>query len=115
MHTRRFTRGTAVVAAVAGMALTFGSGPANADPTQDTAFLALVQQLNIPLPNPDDAITVAQQICKTVADGRVEPAPTVRGIRSKLVSEGLSKDQATQLIWGAVGIYCPEYRPLVGR
>ena len=117
MPARRFPRG-ALVAAIAtaglGVAVTFGSGLAHATP-EDDAFIGIVKQLNIPVPSPDDAVQVGRGICSAMDAGRVEPAPTVRGVVSSLRSKGLDKGQSVGLLRGAVSVYCPQYTALVAR
>jgi hypothetical protein len=103
-----------IAAAGLSVAVTFGCGSAHATP-EDDAFIAIVKQLNIPVPSPDDAIQVGRGICSAMDAGRVEPAPTVRGVISSLRSKGLDKGQAVGLLRGAVSVYCPQYTALVAR
>ena len=117
MLTRRFPRGASVAAvAAAGLyvAVTFGSGLAHATP-EDDAFIGIVKQLNIPVPSPDEAIQVGRGICSAMDAGRIEPAPTIRGVVSSLRSKGLDKGQSVGLLRGAVTVYCPQYSALVAR
>ncbi len=117
MLTRGFPRGALVATiAAAGLstAITFGSGSAHASP-EDDAFISIVKQLNIPVPSTDDAIQVGRGICSALDAGKVEPAPTVRGVVSSLRSKGLDKGQSVGLLRGAVSVYCPQYRALVAR
>jgi hypothetical protein len=117
MPTSRFPRGASaatIAAAIFGVALAIGSGSAHATP-EDDAFIGIVKQLDIPLPSPYDAIGVGRGICTAMDAGRIEPAPTVRGIISSLKSKGLDKGQSVGLLRGAVGIYCPQYTALVAR
>ncbi len=117
MLTRRFPR-AALVATIAAaslsVAITFGYGSAHATP-EDDAFIGIVKQLNIPVPSPDDAIKVGRGICTAMDAGRVEPAPTVRGVISSLMSKGLDKGQSVGLLRGAISVYCPQYTALVAR
>lgn len=117
MLTRRFPT-AALVATIAAtclsLAMTFGSGSAHATP-EDDAFISIVKQLNIPVPSTDDAIQVGRGICSALDAGKVEPAPTVRGVVSSLMSKGLDKGQSVGLLRGAVSVYCPQYRALVAR
>lgn len=114
MRTRR-TLIAAISAACLSGALAFGYGSAHATTPEDDVFLSIVKQLNIPMPNPDDAIQVGRGICSAMDAGRVEPAPTVRGIVNSLTSKGLEKSQAIGLLRGAVSVYCPQYGALVSR
>jgi hypothetical protein len=117
MLTRRYSRGAlvmAIAAASLSVALTFGNGLAHATP-EDDAFVGIVKQLNIPVPSPDEAIQVGRGICSAMDAGRIEPAPTIRGVVNSLKSKGLDKGQSVGLLRGAVSIYCPEYSSLVAR
>jgi hypothetical protein len=117
MLTRRFPRGALVAtiaAASLSVAITFGYGSAHATP-EDDAFISIVKQLNIPVPSPDDAIQVGRGICTAMDAGRVEPAPTVRGVISSLMSKGLDKGQSVGLLRAAISVYCPQYTALVAR
>lgn len=105
----------AISAASLSVAVAVGYGTAHATTPEDDAFLSIVKQLNIPVPSPDDAIQVGRGICTALDAGKVEPAPTVRGIVSSLTSKGLEKSQAVGLLRGAVSVYCPQYRALVAR
>jgi hypothetical protein len=117
MLTRRFPRG-ALVATIAAASLsvanTFGYGSAHATP-EDDAFVSIVKQLNIPVPSSDDAIQVGRGICSAMDAGRIEPAPTIRGVISSLRSKGLDKGQSVGLLRGAISVYCPQYSALVAR
>jgi hypothetical protein len=117
MLTPRFQRGALVAtfaAASLSVAITFGCGSAHATP-EDDAFIAIVKQLNIPVPSTDDAVQVGRGICSALDAGKVEPAPTVRGVVNSLRSKGLDKGQSVGLLRGAVSVYCPQYRALVAR
>lgn len=117
MLTRRFPRGALVAtiaAASLGVAITVGSGSAHASP-EDDAFIGIVKQLNIPMPSTDDAIQVGRSICTAMDAGRIEPAPTIRGVISSLRSKGLDKGQSVGLLRGAISVYCPQYTALVAR
>ncbi len=117
MLTPRFPRWPLVATIAAGslsVAITFGCGSAHASP-EDDAFVSIVKQLNIPVASPDDAIQVGRGICSAMDAGKVEPAPTIRGIVSRLTSQGLEKGQSVGLLRGAVSVYCPEYSALVAR
>jgi hypothetical protein len=118
MLTRRFPRGALVAtiaAASLSVATTFGYGSAHATTPEDDAFISIVKQLNIPMPSPDDAIQVGRGICSAMDAGRIEPAPTIRGVISSLMSKGLDKGQSVGLLRGAVSVYCPQYTSLVAR
>jgi hypothetical protein len=115
--TRRFPRGAlvaAIAAASLSLAVTFGSGLAHATP-EDDAFVGIVKQLNIPVPSPDEAVQVGRGICSALDAGRIEPAPTIRGVVNSLRSKGLDKGQSVGLLRGAVSVYCPQYSALVAR
>jgi hypothetical protein len=115
--TRRFPRGAsvaAIAAASASLAVIFGSGLAHATP-EDDAFVGIVKQLNIPVPSPDEAVQVGRGICSALDAGRIEPAPTIRGVVNSLRSKGLDKGQSVGLLRGAVSVYCPQYSALVAR
>lgn len=117
MPTRRFPRAAlaaTIAAASLSAAITFGCGSAHATP-EDDAFISIVEQLNIPVPSPDEAIQVGRAICTAMDEGRIEPAPTVRGVISSLMSKGLDKGQSVGLLRGAVSVYCPRYSALVAR
>ena len=117
MLTRRFPRGALVAtiaAASLSVAITFGYGSAHATP-EDDAFISIVEQLNIPMPSTDEAVQVGRGICKAMDAGKIEPAPTVRGVISSLMSQGLDKGQSVGLLRGAVSVYCPQYTALVSR
>jgi hypothetical protein len=118
MPTRRFPKAalTATIAAASlSVAMTFGYGSAHATPDEDAAFLAIVKQLNIPVPDPDQAIQVGQGVCTAMDSGRIEPAPTIRSVINTLMSKGLDKGQSVGLLRGAISVYCPQYSPLVAR
>jgi len=104
----------AIATASLSVAVTVGTGSANATP-EDDAFVGIVKQLNIPVPSTDDAVQVGRGICSAMDAGRVEPAPTVRGVVSSLRSKGLDKGQSVGLLRGAVSVYCPQYTALVAR
>lgn len=87
---------------------------ASASPADD-AFVSALKTLNVPTASDDAAIQIGHNVCAAVDAGKIEPAPTVRGLRSALVSQGLTKSQAINVIWAAVDSYCPENRALVGR
>lgn len=117
MLTRRFPRGALVAtiaAASLSVAITIGSGSAHATP-EDDAFIGIVKQLNITMPSTDDAIQVGRGICSAMDAGRIEPAPTIRGVISSLRSKGLDKGQSVGLLRGAISVYCPQYTALVAR
>ncbi len=117
MLTPRFPRAAlAATIATAGLsvAITFGYGSAHATP-QDDAFISIVKQLDIPVPSPDEAIQVGRGICTAMDAGRIEPAPTIRGVISSLKSKGLDKGQSVGLLRGAISVYCPQYSALVAR
>jgi hypothetical protein len=117
MLTRWFPRAAlaATIAAVSlSVAITFGSGSAHATP-EDDAFIGIVKQLDIPMPSTDDAVGVGRGICSAMDAGRIEPAPTIRGVISSLMSKGLDKGQSVGLLRGAVSVYCPQYTSLVAR
>jgi Protein of unknown function (DUF732) len=117
MPTAGFPRGasvTTIAAAIFGVAIAFGPGPAHATP-EDDAFVGIVKQLDIPVPSPDEAVQVGRGICTAMDAGKIEPAPTVRGIISSLKSKGLDKGQSVGLLRGAVSVYCPQYTALVAR
>src|SRR5215218_980081 len=117
MPTARFPRGASVAtiaAAIFAVAIAFGSGSVHATP-EDDAFVGIVKQLDIPVPSPDEAVQVGRGICTAMDAGKIEPAPTVRGIISSLKSKGLDKGQSVGLLRGAVSVYCPRYTALVAR
>jgi hypothetical protein len=117
MLTRWFPRAAlaATIAAVSlSVAITFGSGSAHATP-EDDAFIGIVKQLDIPMPSTDDAVGVGRGICSAMDAGRIEPAPTIRGVISSLMSKGLDKGQSVGLLRGAISVYCPQYTSLVAR
>ncbi|WP_019970522.1 DUF732 domain-containing protein [Mycobacterium sp. 141] len=106
---------TSVSAAALVVAMAFGVAPAHADTADDTRFLEIVKQLNIPVESPEQAVQAGHGICDKVAAGKIEPARTVRSILGQLTASGLQKGVAVNLIWGAVDVYCPQYRALVGH
>lgn len=103
-----------IAAASLSVAFTFGYGSAHATP-EDDAFISIVKELDIPVPSSDDAIQVGRGICSAMDAGRIEPAPTIRGVISSLKSKGLDKGQSVGLLKGAISVYCPQYRALVAR
>jgi hypothetical protein len=118
MPARRFPKtalAATIAAAILSAAMAFGSGSAYATPDEDAAFVAIVKQLNIPVPDPDQAVQVGQGVCTAMDSGKIEPAPTIRGVLNNLMSKGLDKTQAVGLVRGAVSVYCPQYTPLVAR
>jgi hypothetical protein len=92
----------------------FAAPVAQATPSDD-AFLAALKTLNIPTASDDAAIKIGHDVCTAVDAGKVEPAKTLRGMLSAFMNQGLTKNQAANLIWSAVGAYCPENTSLVGR
>lgn len=110
---RRFIA-AAISTSTLAAAMTFGIAPAHAS-VEDDRFLAIVEELGVPTNSPEEAVQVGHQICDTVAAGKIEPARTLRGMMSQLMAKGLDKGQSANLVWGAVGIYCPQYSALVGR
>jgi Protein of unknown function (DUF732) len=118
MPTRRIPKATlaaTIAAATLSVAMTFGYGSAQATPDEDAAFVAIVKQLNIPVPDPAQAIQVGQGVCTAMDSGKIEPAPTIRSVLSTLMSKGLDKGQSVGFLRGAIGIYCPQYTPLVAH
>jgi len=117
MPTAGFLRGASVAttaAAIFGVAIAFGYGSAHAT-AEDDAFIGIVKQLDIPVPSPDEAVQVGHGICTAMDAGKIEPAPTVRGIISSLKSKGLDKAQSVGLLRSAISVYCPRYTALVAR
>lgn len=106
---------TSLSAAALIAAMAFGVAPAHADEADDAKFLEIVKQLNIPMESPEQAAQAGHGICDKVAAGKIEPARTVRSILGQLTASGLQKGVAINLIWGAVDVYCPQYRALVGH
>ena len=117
MPTAGFLRGASVAttaAAIFGVAIAFGYGSAHAT-AEDDAFIGIVKQLDIPVPSPDEAVQVGHGICTAMDAGKIEPAPTVRGIVGSLKAKGLDKGQSVGLLRGAISVYCPQYTALVAR
>lgn len=106
---------TAVGAAMLTASVAFGAAPAHAD-TQDDQFFTFVKELNIPTNSAEEAGQVGRGVCDALTKGKIEPARTVRGVISQLMSQaGIDKHQAANLVRGAVRVYCPQNAPFVGR
>lgn len=93
----------------------FAAPVAGANTPADEKYLDLVAQLEIPVASDEAAINIGNEICTMLDAGRIEPHRTVRGVLSRLMSQGLSKGQAANLMWGATGTYCPQFSNIVGR
>ena len=117
MFAPRFTAvASASIAAATLSASLFAAIPAGADITaQDQQFLTVVKELKVPVKSDEDAIAIGREICTALDAGRIEPAPTVRGLISRLRAQGLDKGQSVNVVRGAVGAYCPQYTSIVGR
>ncbi|MGV9799568.1 DUF732 domain-containing protein [Mycobacterium sp. NPDC003449] len=105
---------TSIGACACAAVMTVGVAPAYASP-EDDRFVAIVKELGIPTNSPEEAAQVGRGICDAVERGKIEPARTVRGIIAQLMSKGVEKGKAANLMWGAVDVYCPQYRSIVGR
>lgn len=97
-------------------ALALGTLPiAAASPEQDRQFANIVQQLGVPANSPEEAGQVGTQICTTLEQGMREPTATVRALIGQFTSKGLEKPKSVALVRGAVEVYCPQYRAILGR
>ncbi len=111
---KRVLAATVAVAAF-GAALVTGMPAAAAITDEDQRFVDYVAEIKVPTNSPDEAIQVGHEVCQTMDSGRLEPAPTLRGMVGTLTAKGLEKGQAVQFIRAAVATYCPQYTAIVGR
>jgi hypothetical protein len=114
MFTKRALAAT-VASAAFGAVIVTGMPAAGAISDQDQRFVDYVQEIKVPTNSPEETIQIGREVCQTMDAGRVEPAPTVRGMVSTLTAKGLEKGQAVQFIRAAVATYCPQYTAIVGR
>lgn len=109
---------TGIAAAVSAAAATLLVGATTANATEsDDQFLSVVAELGLGFATPDEAIEAGNNICDIVAEGtanNIAPPEIRSSIIESLRGEGLDGPRATQLMWGAVNAYCPQYDAAVG-
>ncbi len=116
MYSRCVRLTTAAAGAVASVAVLMGSPIANATEADDQ-FLAVVANLGLSFATPDEAVEAGNNVCDIVAEGsanNISPAEIRSSIIKSLMGEGVDNATATQLMWGAVNAYCPQYNAVVG-
>jgi hypothetical protein len=75
----------------------------HADPADD-AFLAALDSANIAMTNPNDAITMGQQICPMLS----QPGQTAADAAAKVAdTAGMSLGPATMFTGLAISVFCP--------
>ena len=117
---RRHARRTIIAAGAAASAatMTFFLGSSSAHATEaDDQFLSVLADLGLQFATPDEAIEAGNNICDIVAEGssnNISPPEIRSSIIESLRSEGIDAAAATQLMWGAVNAYCPQYNAVVG-
>jgi Protein of unknown function (DUF732) len=110
-----YARLSILAAGVAG-AVAMAGPPAAFATDADAQFLAVVTELGLEFATPDEAVEAGNNVCDIVAEGssnNVDPAEIRRSIVASLLGEGVNEDQATRLMVGAVGAYCPMYNGVV--
>lgn len=107
--------GAALAAGALSVGVAVGTPSAAAGPEQDQRYQEFVEGLGIPTESPEQVGQIAMGICSTLDTGKIEPARTVRGIIASLTSKGMTKSQATNMVVGAVEVYCPQFNRIVGR
>lgn len=116
---RRRARLTIIASVAASAAMTtlfMGSSSAHATEADDQ-FLSVLADLGLQFATPDEAIEAGNNICDIVAEGSANniSQPEIRSsIIESLHGEGIDAPKATQLMWGAVNAYCPQYNAVVG-
>ncbi len=98
-----------------GAAIVTGMPPAGAITDEDQRFVDYVEAIKVPTKSPEETIQIGREVCQQMDAGKVEPAPTLRGMVSTLTGKGLEKGQAVQFIRAAVATYCPQYTAIVSR
>ncbi|MDG4665981.1 DUF732 domain-containing protein [Mycobacterium sp. 236(2023)] len=100
----------------AGAAAALVLAPAAQATDADAQFLAVVTELGLQFDTPEDAVEAGNNVCDIVAEGaanNADPARIRGDIMNSLLGEGVNHDQATRLMVGAVGAYCPVYNGIV--
>ncbi|MCX4093200.1 DUF732 domain-containing protein [Nocardia sp. alder85J] len=112
MFTIRISTVAAVAVALAAAgAVVVGAAPAaSADANQDAAFLAQMYQQGVTFSSPNDAVTDAQAVCLSIANGETPVAVA----REVIGETDLTVKQAAYFVGDAVNIYCDEYSYLLG-
>lgn len=106
----------AILATGVAAALATAGLPTASATDADAQFLAVVAELGLEFGTPDEAVEAGNNVCDIVAEGssnNVDPAEIRRSIVSSLLGEGVTEDQATRLMVGAVSAYCPIYNGVV--
>jgi Protein of unknown function (DUF732) len=101
-----YARLSILAAGVAG-AVAMAGPPAAFATDADAQFLAVVTELGLEFATPDEAVEAGNNVCDIVAEG------SSNSIVASLLGEGVNEDQATRLMVGAVGAYCPMYNGVV--
>lgn len=105
-----------ILAAGAAAAVALASPPTASATDADAQFLAVVAGLGLEFATHDEAVEAGNNVCDIVAEGssnNVDPAEIRRSIVTSLLGEGVTEDQATRLMVGAVSAYCPIYNGVV--
>ena len=106
----------AVIAVTATAALFAGAGTAVAQ-DNDAKFADAVSQLQIPTEGLD-VPALGKGICDMLSNGlatSINPVPVVRGVRDRLTTGGITREQASGLMRAASAAYCPQLLPKLGR
>lgn len=104
------------LAAGAAAAAALAATPLAHSTDADSQFLAVVADLGLQFATPDEAVAAGNNVCDVVAEGsanNVAPAEIRADIVTSLLGEGVTENQATHLMIGAVGAYCPMYNGIV--
>jgi hypothetical protein len=110
-----YTRLTFLAAGAAAAAV-LAATPLAHSTDADSQFLAVVADLGLQFATPAEAVEAGNNVCDIVAEGsanNVAPGEIRAGIVTSLLGEGVTETQATQLMIGAVGAYCPMYNGVV--
>ena len=100
--------GTALIAGALGLAAFAAAGNAAAMSSSDDNFLTDITAQSITYGSPQDAISVAHDVCVAI-DGGADPVNL--GLEIKDATD-LTTDQVATFVVSAVHNYCPEYGPL---
>ncbi len=107
---------SAMLALSAAAAAVLAAAPLAHATDADAQFLAVVTELGLQFDSPEEAVEAGNNVCDIVAEGtanNVDPARIRVDIVNSLLGEGVNHDQATRLMVGAVGAYCPVYNGVV--
>lgn len=114
---RRHARLMNIAALTAAVTMLLVGSPTAHGTEADDQFLSVVASLGLEFDTSDEAIEAGNNICDIAAEGGANNINPIE-IRSKIVEslegEGLDNSKATQLMWGAVNAYCPQYNAVVG-